>query len=273
MSVILSQAASAANVNEKKENPLFRFLALLGKRVSSEDTDDYSNIRQKFLKAGIRKRNVVHVFWGAKILLAVVFIGSFFLFRISLLKMFNPSEVLSMTIFLGLIGFYLPEIWLYIKTSERKNQLLRGLPDALDLLVVCVEAGMGLDAAINRVAEEIKLDSPVLSDELRVLNLEMRAGKLRQDALKDMAMRMDLEDIKSLVTLLIQTDKFGTSMAQALRVYSDSFRTKRFQRAEEIAAKLPVKLIFPCILFIFPSLFVVILGPAAIRIYEALIKH
>lgn len=132
---------------------------------------------------------------------------------------------------------------------------------------------MGLDAAINRVAEEIKLDSPVLSDELRLLNLEMRAGKLRQDALRDMAMRMDLEDVKSLVTLLIQTDKFGTSMAQALRVYSDSFRTKRFQRAEEIAAKLPVKLIFPCILFIFPSLFVVILGPAAIRIYETLIKH
>jgi tight adherence protein C len=269
----LNRTASAAKVNEKKENFLFRFLAFLGKRVSSEDTDDYSNIRQKFLKAGIRNRNAVHLFWGSKIVLAGVLVASFFVFRTTLLKLYASSTVLSLTILAGLAGFYIPEIWLYLKRLERKNQLLRGLPDALDLLVVCVEAGMGLDAAINRVAEEIKLDSPVLSDELRLLNLEMRAGKLRQDALRDMAMRMDLEDVKSLVTLLIQTDKFGTSMAQALRVYSDSFRTKRFQRAEEIAAKLPVKLIFPCILFIFPSLFVVILGPAAIRIYETLIKH
>ena len=151
--------------------------------------------------------------------------------------------------------------------------MLEGIPDALDLLVVCVEAGMGLDAAINRVAEEIKLTNRILSDELKFLNLELRAGKSRQAALRNLAMRTDLEDVNSLVTLLIQTDKFGTSVAKALRVYSDTFRTKRYQKAEELAAKLPVKLVVPLIVFIFPSLFVTILGPAAIRIYEVFLAR
>jgi len=158
-----------------------------------------------------------------------------------------------------------------MKTSTRKNKIFEGIPDALDLLVVCVETGMGLDAAINRVAKEIKLSNEVLSEELNILNLEIRAGKSRQDALRNLAERTGIEDIHSLVTILIQADKFGTSVAQSLRVFSDSFRTKRFQKAEEIAAKLPVKLMVPLILFVFPSLFVVILGPAAIRIYQVLL--
>ena len=132
---------------------------------------------------------------------------------------------------------------------------------------------MGLDAAFNRVAEEIKLSNKILSDELKLLNLELMAGKARRDALRSLAMRTDLEDLNSLVTLLIQTDKFGTSVAQTLRVYSDSMRTKRYQRAEEMAAKVPVKLIFPLILFIFPSLFVTILGPALIRLYQVFLQR
>ena len=148
----------------------------------------------------------------------------------------------------------------------------KGLPDALDLLVVCVEAGMGLDQAINRVAEEIKLTNDVLSDEFKLFNLEMRAGKPRQEAMKDLALRIDLEDMNNLVNLLIQTDRFGTSIAQALTVYSDTFRTKRFMHAEEVAAKLPVKLVLPLILFIFPSLFVAIAGPAAIRVFQVFFK-
>jgi len=158
-----------------------------------------------------------------------------------------------------------------MKVNQRKEKILQGLPDALDLMVVCAEAGVGLDASIHRVGEEMKLTNKPLSEEFKLLNLELRAGKQRRDALKNLAMRTDLDDVKSLVTLLVQTERFGTSIAQALRVHSDAMRTQRFQRAEEVAAKLPVKLVFPLILFIFPSLFVTILGPAVIRIYKILL--
>jgi tight adherence protein C len=171
------------------------------------------------------------------------------------------------------LGFYLPDIWLRQKTDKRREKLLKALPDALDLMVVCVEAGMGLDEAINRVAKESKIQSRELSEEFSFLGLELRAGKQRQDALKNLAERTNLEEVKNLVTLLIQADKFGTNIADTLRVYSDSFRTERFQRAEEMAAKMPVKLIFPLILFIFPALFIVIIGPAIISIYRNFIMR
>jgi tight adherence protein C len=170
---------------------------------------------------------------------------------------------------LTVIGFYLPNLWLSLRISSRREQLLVGFPDALDLLVVCAEAGMGLDAAIKRVGDEVKLSSKVISDEFKVLNLELRAGKSRRDALKNLALRTDLDDINSLVTLLIQTDKFGTSVAQALRVHSESMRAKRGQRVEEMAAKLPVKLLFPMIFCIFPVLFLVTIGPALIQVFRA----
>jgi len=182
------------------------------------------------------------------------------------------AQMVAILAMLAIFGYYLPDLWLRFKIARRKELILNGFPDALDLLVVCVEAGMGLDSAINRVAKEIKLDNKVLSGELELYNLEMRAGKLRKDALRNLAMRTDLEEVNSLATLLIQTDKFGTSVGQALKVYSDTMRTQRYQRAEERAAKIPVKLIFPLILFIFPSLFVAILGPAVINIYRVLIK-
>jgi len=171
------------------------------------------------------------------------------------------------------VGLYLPNLWLRLKIAKRKNKIFEGIPDALDLLVVCVEAGMGLDSAIYRVGEEIMLTNQPLSDELKLYNLEMRAGKSRRDSLKSLALRVDLEEIRSLVTLLIQAEKFGTSIAHSLRVYSDSFRTKRFQRAEEIAAKLPVKLIFPLMFFIMPALFVVLVGPAAISLYQGFVHQ
>jgi tight adherence protein C len=148
---------------------------------------------------------------------------------------------------------------------------MEGFPDALDLLVVCVEAGMGLDAAIKRVGEEMKLSNKILSDELNLLNLEFRAGKPRQSALRNLAIRTGLEEMSNFVTLLIQTDRFGTSVARALRVHSESMRTRRYQKAEETATKLPVKLVFPLILFILPTLFITILGPAAIKIIRVLI--
>ncbi len=174
---------------------------------------------------------------------------------------------------LTIAGFYLPNLLLKMKISSRKDKISRGIPDALDILTVCVEAGLGLDAAMNRVAEESNLTNKPLSEEFKLYNLELRAGKTRQEALKDLAERTDIEELRNFSTLLIQTDKFGTSIAQALRTYSDSYRSKRFLKAEEIAAKLPVKLVVPLILCIFPALFVAIAGPAVIRIFHTFIKH
>ena len=248
---------------------LVRFVGLLGTKGGT-DNADYSGMRIKFLRAGLRGENLAAVFWGAKILLAVCTPACFLLLRMGVLAGLSLLATLAICAYLLFFGFYLPDIWLRIRTARRRKKIFNGLPDALDLLVVCVEAGMGLDAAITRVGEEIRFTDRELSDELRLLNLELRAGKTRQEALKNLARRVNLEDMNSLVTLLVQTDKFGTSIAQALRVYSETFRTKRYQAAEELAAKLPVKLLFPLIFFIFPAIFVVILGPAVIQIFHTL---
>lgn len=249
------------------------FFGLLGKHVGPRKSTELSRMRLNFLKAGIHRENARAIFWGIKSFLAISFPACFLLVRIMSFKLMSPLTTVMICTLLALVGFYLPDVWLRIRIDRRRDKIVEGLPDALDLLVVCVEAGLGLDAAINRVAQEIKLSNKVLSDELKLLNLELRAGKLRRDALRNLALRIDLEDVNSLVTLLIQTDKFGTSVAQALRVYSDALRTKRYQRAEEIAAKLPVKLIFPLILFIFPALFITILGPAAIRLLRIILAR
>jgi tight adherence protein C len=184
----------------------------------------------------------------------------------------NKIQVIAAFTILSVGGFYLPNLWLKNKIAKRKEQIFKGFPDALDLMVVCVEAGMGLDSAVTRVAKEMKLNNKVISEEFNIYNLEMRAGKLRRDALKNLGMRCGVTEVDNLVTLLIQTDKFGTSISQSLKVYSDTMRVQRMQRAEEMAAKIPIKLLFPLIFFIFPSLFVAILGPAAIQIYRVLIK-
>jgi tight adherence protein C len=266
----LQPEIAAASRDKGIKVPFFSLLGFIGRQVTSETSSDYSASRAKFLNAGIRRLNAPTIFWGIKIFLAVVLALGFFLARITVLNIFDTYATLGICLFLSLGGFYLPEFWLQTKIAGRKKKLFEGLPDALDLLVICVEAGMGLDASIQRISQELQLTSPVLSEELKLLTLETRAGKPRPEALRNLALRTDLEDVNSLVTLLIQTDQFGTSVAQTLRVYSDSFRTRRFQKAEEIAARLPVKLIFPCVLFIFPSLFIVILGPALIQLFQAL---
>ena len=254
------------------KNRLMGFLGSLGQRFTNPKTEEQlSRLRQKFLQAGIRKENAPLVFMGVKALGAVSLVIAF-----SLLKVFSPRVLPPLTFMMGcvlvaLMGFYLPTLWLHHKTAGRRERILRGLPDALDLMVVCAEAGVGLDSAINRVGEEMKLNNEPLSEEFKLLGLELRAGKQRRDALANLAVRTDVEDVRSLTSLLVQTERFGTSIAQALRVHSDAMRTLRFQRAEEVAAKLPVKLLFPLIFFIFPSLFVTILGPAMIRIYRTLL--
>jgi tight adherence protein C len=178
----------------------------------------------------------------------------------------EPWEAVQVAVWPALAAFILPRTWLRRRIAARQEAIRRSLPDALDLLVVCVEAGLGLDSAILRVGQEMELGHRALSDELKAMTLELRAGKLRQDAFRDMAGRIGLEDVNSLVAVLVQTESFGTSVSRALRVFAEDMRLKRFHRAEEIAARLPVKISIPLILFIFPSIFVAMLGPVVIQI-------
>ncbi|GAB6060453.1 type II secretion system F family protein [Desulfonatronum parangueonense] len=255
------------------KNKVLGVLGLLGKSMGKDSLTEHAAMRPKFLKAGIRSESAPTAFFGAKLALTVIMPMEFLLFRLLM-----PEVVISTTMSLVFItslavaGFYIPDLWLLNKTQKRRQTILDGFPDALDLLVVCVQAGMGLDSAISRVAKEIQFTCKELSDELHLFNLEMRAGMPRQDALKNLAMRTDLEQMQNMVTLLLQTDKFGTSVSQALEVFSDSMRTERMQRAEEKAAKIPIKLLFPMLFFIFPSMFIAILGPAVIRISQTLLQ-
>ena len=270
-------ASVRAELSPKSRNKLLlwfsNLIASLGKRVTPKNQENYSHMRLKFLRAGIRRENASSVFWGAKIVLAVFLPLCVWSLPLTASKLLSLPLIVGLSVCFAIMGFFLPEIWLRLKIARRREKLMRGFPDALDLLVVCVEAGMGMDAAINRVAREIRLSNKELSEEFRLMSLELRAGKSRRDALKNLAARTNSEDVNSLATLLIQTDKFGGNIAQALRVYSDTFRTKRYQKAEEKAAKIPVKLVFPLILFILPSLFVVIAGPAAVQLYRTLMHH
>jgi tight adherence protein C len=261
-------SAPAASLGVK-QNRLLSLLGVLGQRVGPKEASvQHSRMRTRFLRAGLRRPSYPALFWGAKCLLAVLLTGAFISVRLTIFQLENMNMVIYGALVVAIAGFYLPDLWLAMRIARRKRRIFEGIPDTLDLLVVCVEAGMGLDAAMNRIAEEIQLSNPTMSEELKIYNLEVRAGKNRQEGLQNLAMRIDLDDFSSLITLLIQTDRFGTSMAQALRIYSDTFRTKRFILAEELAAKLPTKLMVPLILFIFPSLFAVILGPAAVRMYQ-----
>lgn len=248
-----------------------QFISSLGHRIKPEDEEEISGLRMKLTQAGYRKRSAVLFFFGYKVFFAAVLPALFIIFKLFMMAAIQSVSIITVAVLLALLGFYLPNLWLKMKADVRQEKILVGFPDALDLMVVCVEAGLGLDAAINRVGEEMKVSNALLSEEFRLLGLELRAGKTRRDALRNLGLRTGLEEVKSLMTLLIQTDRFGTSIAQALRVHSDSMRTKRYQRAEEMAAKLPVKLVFPLILFIFPALFVVIVGPAAIKIFRVLL--
>ncbi len=239
-----------------------------GEQVKPREAQELTKGRSALIQAGYRQPNALEIYWGIKAGAALVGVV---LGALAAMSGKVPGQYkLIMVVGVTAVGFYLPGMILDSRVKARQKAIQRSLPDALDLLVVCVEAGMGLDAAIYRVCQEMSLKDPILSSELRLLTLELRAGKARREALKNLSARIGLEDVGSLVAMLIQTDMFGTSIAQTLRVYAESMRTKRFQLAEELAAKLPVKLLMPLIFFIFPTLFIVILGPAGIRIAEML---
>jgi tight adherence protein C len=255
----------------RKEKNVSRFLGALGEAAKPKNEAELSHVRKTLARAGYRRHEAIIAFYGAKIVCAILFPTAIAFIRFSGMAQVSSALTLVAFVIMAVAGFYLPHLWMMLKISSRKARVSEGFPDALDLMVVCVESGLGLDAAIDKVGEELKMSNKVLSEEFQLLNLSMRAGQGRQEALRGLGERTDLEDVHNLVTLLIQTDRFGTSIAQTLRVHSDTMRTKRHQRAETLAAKLPVKLLFPLIFFIFPSLFIAILGPAVIQLYRVLL--
>jgi len=235
-------------------------LANVGKLLPAAPTDKASRTQLLMIRAGYRSSEALGAMRGVKLifpigLLAIVyFTGAY-----------RANAFLIPAIALGL-GYLMPDMWLTWRVRSRQSKLRKGLPDALDLLVICVEAGLGLDQALMKVAQDMKISHSALSEELQLVNMEMRIGKTRIDALRELARRTGLDDIKALVAMLIQTERFGTSIAQSLRVYSDDMRLKRRQRAEEMSAKTSVKMVPPLVFFIFPALMVVILGPAVITL-------
>jgi tight adherence protein C len=243
-------------------------IEMLGQRRVDAGYKDVSGLRLRLVQAGYPNASAVPIYLGARVFVPAAFVVA------SLLVLpatgFQLAGSLLITSWMGIFGYVAPSFRVGTRRKARQKQMQKALPDALDMLVVCVEAGLGLNQALVRVSEEIERISPVLSEQLTMVNLEIRAGTARDEALRNLGERTGLEDIKSLVAMLIQTDRFGTSIAQALRVQADTLRTKRRQRAEEAAAKTTIKLVFPLVLFIFPAMFVVILGPALIQIIQAL---
>jgi tight adherence protein C len=225
-------------------------------------------LRRRLIQAGHVNENAVTIYRAIRLITALLMPTlTFFFLTVVLRKPIDTSTIGLTVVALG-YGLFLPSFLLSRKISNRQNRITRALPDALDLMVVCVEAGLGLNAALHRVGREMELVEPALSEELAITNREIRAGKPRDEALRNLGDRTGVDDVKSLVAMLVQTDRFGTSIADSLRVFADSMRTKRRQRVEELVAKAAIKLIFPLLLFIFPALLIVLMGPALIRIYE-----
>lgn len=242
---------------------LSKFAALITPRTER----DRLRVDRMLIQAGYRSANARTLYYGVKAL-AVIVLPLLVLLASPLLPQLTTDQLMLAAAVAGYLGWISCSTWLERQVARRQRALRAGFSDALDLLVVCVESGLGLAPALQRVAEELAVSHPALSDELTLVNAEMRAGVERGAALKNLAERTGLEDIRGLTALLVQTMRFGTSVAEALRVYSEEFRDKRTQAAEEQAAKIGTKMIFPLVLFLFPSFFLVAIGPAVIGLID-----
>ena len=259
------------SVPEQWLNRVARATKPLAKLSLPDDGYESSSLRRRFMNAGIRNAAAPIAFFGLKTVLALslpmlAFIG----------LTLAQSELRGVVLLLALlvasaIGYYLPNYALSKAITRRKREIFENFPDALDLMTVCMEAGLGTEAALNKVAEDMVHKSPTLSEELRLVNLELRAGSPRDRALRNLAIRTGVEEVESFVAMIIQADRFGTSIAQSLRVHSETVRTLRRQKAEEAAAKIPLKLLFPLIFCIFPALMLVIIGPAVIQMLRVVV--
>jgi len=250
---------------QAKREQLEVWLQNFGEHVASGRKDLFET-RQKLIQAGYRRQNAAPVYYSLRVLSMVV--GAIIV--LAVLPSLQGRNLVIWVVLGSAFFWMLPAGVLRRKIRLRKKEIQKALPDSLDMLVVCVEAGLGLNQALVRVSDEVETMSPVLAEELQIVNLEMRAGTPREEALRNLGERTDVADLRSLATMLIQTDRFGTSIAQALRVHSDTLRTKRRQRAEEAAAKTTIKLVPPLVFFIFPAIFVVVLGPAMLHLINEL---
>jgi tight adherence protein C len=228
--------------------------------------EDVSTLQTRLTRAGYRDKSCVNIFYGAK---ALVPSALCLLAVVTGLYSFNPFFVFSIS---GGLGFLIPDFYLSNRIKKRQQALRLGLPEALDLIVICVEAGLSMDKATLRASEELRISQPEIADELNLVFLEQRAGRPRPEAWRNFGERTGVDTIRTLASILIQADKFGTGIGKTLRTHSETLRTRRRQDAEELAAKTPVKLVFPLVLFIFPSLFVVTLGPSMIIMIEGFSK-
>jgi tight adherence protein C len=258
-----SSEARAVGLGQRIEGLMRPFARFLLPRGSELEVT-----RQKLLFAGFKSTSALTSYYGAKLGFSATLM-ILWLLATPFMPSLTSGRVMFFGLAAGFIGMILPGMWLDRKVQSRHHRLRCGFPDALDLLTVCVESGLGLQQALQRVADELEVSHPELASEIAQVTAQMRAGVERESALRSLATRTGLDDVRGLVGLLVQTLRFGTGIADALRVYSEEFRDKRMQRAEEAAAKLGTKLIFPLVLCLFPSFFVVAIGPAVIRIMEA----
>ena len=256
------QTAGTGAAYQRRPPLLLKLIAQLGGFLPASDGRDA--MRTGLVRAGFRRGDVLFVFLGSKVLCAVGLPTAWIVIGTAMAR--PVGNLATVSLVLGAIGFYLPTLFIAIRQRQRHGEILSALPDALDLMVVCVEAGLGLGAALQRVGVEIRLASSQLS----LVNQEMQTGVSRTDALRNLAERTGVEDLHALVAMLIQTDRLGTSIAASLRAHADSMRTRRRQRAEQLARKASIKLAFPLVFLIFPALLVVILGPAGIQLMKAL---
>ena len=231
--------------------------------IMPKSEQEVSVATQRLTRAGFRGEQAVRIFYGCKVVCPILLCAIVWLSGLG-----NMGGFFIYVMGLG-VGFLGPDFWLGKKISARQKRITKGLPDVLDLLVICMEAGLSLDQATQRAAQELGNSQPDICDELNVVVLEQRAGRARSEAWKHMSDRTGVESLKNLVSMLVQTEQFGTSVAKMLRVHADTLRTQRVQMIEELAAKTSVKLVFPLVLFIFPALFLVTLGPAAIVMVDS----
>jgi len=265
--VVTAQPSVLDATAETEEGVVVRFLHQLGEYVPISP-DDASELRKMLIMAGYRSDRAVTIFYGAKIVLGIVMLIVAFMIK----DIVASGTVLRMVLVVagGFLGFSGPNFLLDRMITKRQDRIRLSLPDALDLLVVSVEAGLGLDQAIQHVSRELTGSHREISEELSLVNLEMRAGKRRSEALRNLGERTGEPELKKLIAILVQNDRFGTSMAEALRAHSDFLRVRRRQEAEERAAKVGVKLVFPIFFFILPSMLVVSAGPGLLQIFKNL---
>ena len=248
-----------------KVGPFFARLA------TPKEGGQVSDLRLRFYHAGLRQAGWLSAFVIAKVALALVFPAVLVLFG-----GFTAAKVISLSVLATLVllcamGYYLPNAVLNFLVNRRQREIQEAMPDAIDLLPICVEAGLGIDAAMRKTGSELGLRSKALAEELDLVVLELQVGASRETAMHNFSMRTGVEDVAVFVTILLQSEHFGSNMADSLRIHSETMRDKRMQRAEEIAAKIPIKLLFPTLFFIFPSIFIVLLGPAGISISRTLL--